>query len=434
MGNFAATDPSNLSHNVAGARDCPVAGAQTPEWVRRMLEWRPSAQEKWVLASVIALLMVLRGYNLFTDAAFWCDDGPVFFAPAFNGGHGERLIFTPVNSYFNVIPRAAAYLASLAPLRDAPAVMAGVALLVDALPAVLLLSDRLDSFASPVIRVFAAVMYAITPYPEAFGNACEAHFIVWPAMVAVLMSAPSKGLPARGVDLAILVVLGLSGPEVTFVCVAGWLCRSVNLRVRLPELLVASLCALLELAAIHQATSAYHSGRVLIIRPYTVEAMALMIADVAATGFQPDIAWRVIGVSIFIVNAAIVIRERDRFRVAILIASLFAAFTACTTFDSGNGAGRYHVYAAVAFALLYPGQRLLQPRSWMDTCRFFYLAALLLNYVALPVLIPPSHQTIPSWTRQVDGIYEPAPVGSAVKLGTAYPGWSVALYRKTSIK
>jgi hypothetical protein len=169
---------------------------------------------QWQVAVVAAAVLVVfsRQPDALLHAQFFAEDGRYWFADAYNHGWWTSL-FQSKDGYFQTLPRIAAALALLVPLRFAPLVMNLTGLLVQILPAPVLLSSRFSAWGSLALRAAMAFTYLAMP------NCSEMNVTIeegqWHlALVAclLLLSSPPATRFWKIFDLKTFLVCGLSGP------------------------------------------------------------------------------------------------------------------------------------------------------------------------------------------------------------------------------
>jgi hypothetical protein len=161
---------------------------------------------------LILLALFSRWPSLFIHAQFYAEDGPVWYAQAYNSGWVQSLLI-PQAGYLQTLPRLGAGLALLVPLRHAPLAMVIIGALIQVLPAMILLSERCRTWAPLSTRVLFATVYVALP------NTKEVHVVLtnsqWHlALAGVLLAfaAPPKGCVGRCLDLLLFALGGFSGP------------------------------------------------------------------------------------------------------------------------------------------------------------------------------------------------------------------------------
>src|SRR5579863_1011139 len=159
----------------------------------------------------VLLAIVSRRPDAVLKAQFWAEDGTVWFAQEYNDGLSHALL-KPLNGDFQTFPRLVAAVAMLFPLKAAPLVMNVTAILVQALPAVFLLTSRFNTVANRGTRALMAVLMLGVP------NCFEVHANVSNSMTFLALSAflvfvadpPPTGL-WRVFDVSIILLSGLTG-------------------------------------------------------------------------------------------------------------------------------------------------------------------------------------------------------------------------------
>jgi hypothetical protein len=168
----------------------------------------------WQVAvgAVVLLAIVSRSPSLFTNAQFYCEDGKVWYANAYNSGWLHTL-FWPNVGYLCVAERLGAGVALLVPLLWAPLVMACIGTFCQWLPVGILLSSRCQRWASLRTRFLFAVVYVVLP------NTQEIHVVLTNAMWHLALAAALLGFSTapvswwgRAGDCALFALAALSGP------------------------------------------------------------------------------------------------------------------------------------------------------------------------------------------------------------------------------
>lgn len=156
---------------------------------------------------IIALIAVLRTPDILVRPQFWAEDGAVFFAQQWMDGGFP--LFTAYAGYLHLLPRSVAAAAALAPPAWAPAIYAGVGLLVTIGVAALFLSDRLALPGRPLL----ALAVVLVPHDgEVFGCTVNTQWILALALLAIpFMEPPTRRAGAVAETLAV-AVMGLTGP------------------------------------------------------------------------------------------------------------------------------------------------------------------------------------------------------------------------------
>ncbi|MBV8552295.1 MAG: hypothetical protein JOY54_13415 [Acidobacteriaceae bacterium] len=188
------TDESRTSKPIEGNR----AGLS---W-----QWRVVA-----FCAAVAIIISRQPDAMF-HAQFVAEDGVEWFANAYNHGWFGPLLW-PHSGYLQTLPRLAAGLALLVPVKSAPLVMNLVGLVIQALPVPLLLSGRFSKWGSLRFRSALAISYLVMPNcSEINVTVTEAQWhLSLLACLLVVANTPSNNLE-RWVDAVILILCGLTGP------------------------------------------------------------------------------------------------------------------------------------------------------------------------------------------------------------------------------
>jgi hypothetical protein len=174
------------------------------------------------------LIITLRSPPTVLHPGFWAEDGRVWFQEAYGQGWLTPL-FHPQVGYLQTFSRLIADLGLLLPLSWVPALFVAVAVVVQALPAVLVASRRYaDVVPDYRVRVLLAALYLLIPNSyEISANLTDAQWHLGLLAVLVVLARPAKGA-WRIFDVTVLVLAGLTGPFIlSIVLVAGILyaCR-----------------------------------------------------------------------------------------------------------------------------------------------------------------------------------------------------------------
>lgn len=199
------------------------------------------------------------------DALFhpqlWAEDGAVWLQGAYN--HGWSVLFTTHAGYLNLFPRLVAALAVHLPLRWAPWIFSFVAILVQVLPVLYLLSRRLaDHIPSLGVRLALAALYLAVPNSyEVNANLTNAQWHL--AIVGLLLcfAAPPRSAWLRATESVAFVLMALTGPFsillVPVLVAMWWKERTPRLRM----LLVLDVpCAAVQLAFIVSSGASRSGG------------------------------------------------------------------------------------------------------------------------------------------------------------------------------
>jgi hypothetical protein len=166
----------------------------------------------WLAACASVFLVWQRCPTVISHAAFWAEDGWVWYPQCYAKSWGCLLI--DHTGYLQTISRLVALLSLLWPLAAAPKVFAFAALVLQAAPAVFLFSLRISP-AIPVlgVRLVLALLLVASPgMSEVYVNLTNSQWHLALLAFLILVAAPAVTWPQRIFDTLALVLCGLSGP------------------------------------------------------------------------------------------------------------------------------------------------------------------------------------------------------------------------------
>jgi hypothetical protein len=159
----------------------------------------------------VGLVLFYRKPDALLNPQFWAEDGTVFFQD--NYARGLAVIFAPHAGYFQLLLRLIAYLAGWFPLELQPAAYNYFSFGITIAVVAKLFSKRLH-FPRPFL--FAAAVPLMTHTGEILLCLTNLHWITSLLLVFLLIQDhPASKMEAFG-DLAILVLMGLTGPHIIF--------------------------------------------------------------------------------------------------------------------------------------------------------------------------------------------------------------------------
>ncbi len=167
----------------------------------------------WSIAIIVtATLLVFRRPDAVFHAQFWAEDGVVWYADAYNHGALRALLFAR-DGYLQLLPRLGAAAALWVPLLRAPLVLNVIALAVESLPPLFLLSSRMRNLGPPGLRCGLALLYLFVP------DSSEVHAIITDsqsqmAVLAclVLIAEPPRSRWGKTFDIVVLGLCALTTP------------------------------------------------------------------------------------------------------------------------------------------------------------------------------------------------------------------------------
>lgn len=180
--------------------------------------WQEPWRSRWAALAATALLMLRKPWAL-TTPQLWAEDGPIHLADVDSWGAHACLV--PYRGYLHLLPRLIAWLASrIADVAYAPAIYNTCALLVAAALFVRVASPRLTLPGKPWL-ILAFVLAAHTG--EVWLNITNLHWLTaFFLLLQTLIDRPTTAWQRVG-DLALLVVVGLTGPFViVFLPLFAW--------------------------------------------------------------------------------------------------------------------------------------------------------------------------------------------------------------------
>jgi hypothetical protein len=172
---------------------------------------------RWCLYVLVFIdafaIIILRRPDAILHPQFWAEDGFVWYANAYNLG-GIRSLFLPMNGYFQTTSRLIAALSQIFPFSIAPLIFNVVAIIIQILPVILIISSRF----SPVMpnlntRMFLSFIYLVLPNSgEIHANLTNAQWHLALLAFMVIVAEPSDRPLWRCFDIGVVLLSGLSGP------------------------------------------------------------------------------------------------------------------------------------------------------------------------------------------------------------------------------
>jgi hypothetical protein len=188
-----------------------LASGRMPADRARSRRWHAAVFGGYVLLA--AALVVSRRPDAVLNAQFWAEDGAVWYADAYN--HGWAPLLWTHTGYHQVTSSLAAVLAQPLGLGSAPALFNAVALSLQVLPALFIVSARFDRvIPSLPVRYAIGAIYLAIPAEEVHGNITNAQWHWALLTLMVILARPAPTWRWRVVDMTVLVLGSLSGPLV----------------------------------------------------------------------------------------------------------------------------------------------------------------------------------------------------------------------------
>ncbi len=229
----------HLQSRVVSAQQIPSPATSTP-----LPGARAAALAAYSLLVVLRAPQILRG-------RFWAEEGSVFF-PAACSGSLLKSLFLPHLGYYMAVTSIATTLAARAvPLEYAPLVTTGIAALVQLLPAVLLVTGRIDALPDLLSKALAlALLLVALPTEENWLTSTNSsHFMAVSAGI-ILISQPWTSR-TRFLHVGLLVLAGLSGIDANLLApFFWWRAYRERSRERLEQAVALSVCAAVQVAVV----------------------------------------------------------------------------------------------------------------------------------------------------------------------------------------
>lgn len=156
--------------------------------------------------------VVSRRPSVLGNAQLWAEDGPVFYVQARELGFPAAL-GVPYAGYLLTMPRLVASIAPQLSLAHVPLFFNAVALLTQALPAIFLVSARMQRLGPRFVRFLLAVLYVGVPnVATVHGNLCNAQWHLAILCFLIVVATPPASIWAAVFDVVALGLGALTGP------------------------------------------------------------------------------------------------------------------------------------------------------------------------------------------------------------------------------
>jgi len=167
----------------------------------------------WAVAiAVTAALLFLRRPDAVLHAQFWAEDGVVWFADAYNFGALKALLRAR-DGYLQTLPRLACAAALWVPLVHAPLVTNLIALVIEALPPLFLVSARMRNLGPLGLRCALALLLLFVPdASEVHAAITDSEFQMAVLACLVIIAEVPRSWAGRVFDVVVLALFSLTGP------------------------------------------------------------------------------------------------------------------------------------------------------------------------------------------------------------------------------
>jgi hypothetical protein len=167
----------------------------------------------YIIMFLVAFIIIIsRRPDAILNPQFWAEDGTVFYAQAYNSGSLNSL-FSPYAGYLHAVPRLTAALSMLFPLKLAPLIFNLVAIIIQILPVLFLISSRFSTLIPNInYRICLSFLYLALPgCYEVNANITNTQWRV-ALLMFMAMIAHSFQVLVNLFDLIIILIGGLTGP------------------------------------------------------------------------------------------------------------------------------------------------------------------------------------------------------------------------------
>ncbi|HVM50499.1 MAG TPA: hypothetical protein VMU04_20910 [Candidatus Acidoferrum sp.] len=232
----------------------PASGSRT-SWLTALQGlWKWGFTRRYELAALVlwAFVLVARAPWVLLVGRFWAEEATVHLAYAWNHSVLDALT-APQFGYCNLVANIGALIAAHVPLESAPHFTTALALVVQLVPAALILFTSIPGLSTPLRKMSAVLLVMIAPAnPEVYLNSINSQSILCAAAGIVLISEIG-GRADRFCKWVVLGLAGLSGVATSFLAPLFWLQWWLERRkARLTQAVILSACALLQFVFISQ--------------------------------------------------------------------------------------------------------------------------------------------------------------------------------------
>ena len=200
-----------------------------------------------------AFILIVRAPWVLFNGRVWAEEGTIFLQYAWTHSILESVL-CPHAGYCNLVANVAGIVGAHVPLEVAPSLMTSIALLVQLIPAALVLFSSIPGLETPARKGIALLLLLVVPTgTEVYLASISSHFVLCAATGLILVSGQG-GRVERLCKRCVLLLGGLSGVVSTFLTPLFWL-RWWRGRQRelLIQASILTVCALLQVVFIARA-------------------------------------------------------------------------------------------------------------------------------------------------------------------------------------
>jgi hypothetical protein len=183
----------------------------------------PSTWSLWIHVCCLSALVASHDLTSLSTPQFWAEDGVVWYREAYELGAASLL--REQTGYFQSLPRLVALLATFVPLAWGPVVFVWISLIFQVLPAILLLSPRMDGSGVPhPARLVLAYFCVVAPNAwEIHLNLTNSQWFLALAAFLLIFSDPPASFRGRILDTLTITLSTLTGPfSILLAPIAVW--------------------------------------------------------------------------------------------------------------------------------------------------------------------------------------------------------------------
>jgi hypothetical protein len=348
-----------------------------------------------------AFVLVVRAPWILFAGRVWAEEGTIFLQYAWTHSIFDSVL-CPHAGYCNLVANVAGIVGAHVPLEVAPSFMTTIALLVQMIPAALVLFSSIPGLETPARKGIAVLLLLVVPTStEVYLATINQHFVLCAATGLVLVSTPG-GLLDRLCKRCVLLLGGLSGVVSTFLAPFFWL-RWWRGRQRelLVQASILTVCALLQVVFIARAVSG--EERPVRFNPTVVAGAAY--AKFIATPMAPTRP-----AILHLERLRRVLEERGILPDWVWLVTLagFAAFLALCWFSGNRTAVMLGAATLWLVLLATPGSREAATEQRLTNhltgaLRYYY-APELFFFLALLIASGPGSR-LPRWARTLGGVW-----------------------------